>query len=155
MKRSSLKTISIIFICIALLIALTSCYVYRPKLTNLKPEEVIFEFNRILNRIDEPEFFKGIVFVTTDEAYSEADKLVKLVILKDTERMQAVRKEIRLLMEYFKNLQIIIVKHLEEDERKAVFKVSYYDNSTKISELKIITLKRTKKVWKISSIKSP
>lgn len=150
------KRIILIFICLLLSVSLLSgCYVYRPKLTNLKPEEVIFEFNRILNRIDEPEFFKGIVFVTTGEAYTEADKLVEFVLLKDTERMEGIREEIDLLMEYFRNLQIIIVKHIEEDEQKAVFKVSYYDNSTKISELKVITLKKTKRVWKISSIETP
>jgi len=138
-------------ILIILLSLMVSCYAYRPNLKGLSPEEVIFEFNRILNRIDEPEYFKGILQVTTDEAYKEANTLLEYVLLKDTERMKSLKEEIETLMEYFLRLKIIII-NIEKNNDNILANVDYYDDVNKISDLKIMKLVYKKDVWKISAI---
>ncbi|MFW5891108.1 MAG: hypothetical protein ACOCUI_02715 [bacterium] len=154
-----IKKISIVlFISIVICILIFGCYAYRPNLKGLTPEEVIFEFNRILNRINEPEFFKGILSITTGEAYKEAERLLHYVLLKDSQSLNQIKEEINAYINYFKRIKIIILdfksgSNTEKGEETIIYKVAYYDDLTKISDLKFITLVKKGDVWKISSIK--
>lgn len=145
MKKS---IILIVFLC---LLMFSSCYSYIPDLTNLSPEEVIFEFNRILNRIDEPEYFKGILHITSDDAQKEADYLLKLVLLKETSRIQPVLEDLESLITYFKRLRIIVID-FELKDNLCIADVSYYDDKNKLSDLKTMELKLINQIWKISKI---
>lgn len=144
------KYLNLIFLFI-LSITILNCYSYQPRLENLTPDEVIFEFNRILNRIEEPEYFKGILHVTTGKAYEEANTLLEYVLLKDTERITPIADELEQLIDYYKELKIIIVD-MQVSEATSDVKVDYYIDSTKSSNLKSIKLLKKENIWKISEI---
>ncbi len=148
------KKICLILIIIVLLFS--SCYSYVPNLKNLSPEEVIFEFNRILNRIEEIEYLKGILSITTGNAHKDAEKLISIITLYNSgsKNVNIVKEEIELLIEYYSRIKIVIIERLNTDlsDYKITLKTSYYDNKTQISDIKNIILVKDADVWKISEI---
>jgi hypothetical protein len=138
------------------LIIFTSCYSYVPNLKNLSPEEVVFEFNRILNRIDEIEYLKGILTITTGYAYEDAKKLINLITLykSGSKNINVVKEEIELLIEYYSRIKIVVIErsNIQNSDNEYILKVSYYDNKTQISDIKNIYLIKKADIWKISEI---